>query len=119
MGICRIYHISAERHANARVRFLKIERTDKIWPSMKDVGAGLGVKNISDLVLKEINGIYGKKELTKEEIKCFKMTEREIYENFDNLSKHKLDMKNNKNVFVKNIVMTNIIKQCRDEKKVE
>ena len=47
------------------------------------------------------------------------MTEREIYENFDNLSKHKLDMKNNKNVFVKNIVMTNIIKQCRGEKKVE
>ena len=119
MCICKIYHISAERHTNAGVRFLKIERTDKIWPSMNDVGAGLGVKNISDLVLKEINGIYGKKELKKEEIKCFKMTEREIYENFDNLSKHKLDMKNNKNVFVKNIVMTNIIKQCRGEKKVE
>ena len=28
---------------------------------MKDVGAGLGVKNISDLVKKEICGIYGKK----------------------------------------------------------
>ena len=28
---------------------------------MKDVEAGLGVKNISDLVLKEIYGIYEKK----------------------------------------------------------
>ena len=51
---------------------------------MKNVGAGLGVKNISDLVLKEIYGIYEKKELTKEETKCYKMTEREIYKKFDN-----------------------------------
>ena len=28
---------------------------------MKDVGDGLGVKNVSDLVLKEIYGIYEKK----------------------------------------------------------
>ena len=28
---------------------------------MKDVKNGLGVKNISDLVLKEIYGAYGKK----------------------------------------------------------
>ena len=28
---------------------------------MKDVGDGLGVKNISDLVLKEIQGHYEKK----------------------------------------------------------
>ena len=43
---------------------------------MKDVGVVLGVKSISDLVLKEIQGIFRKKELTKEEIKCYKMTER-------------------------------------------
>ena len=41
----------------------------------KHVGAGLGVKNISDLVLKEIYGIYEKKELTKEEIRCFEYKE--------------------------------------------
>ena len=28
---------------------------------MKDVGSSMGVKNISDLVLKEIQGIYEKK----------------------------------------------------------
>ena len=35
---------------------------------MKCVGDGLDVKNISDLVLKEICGIYEKKKLTKDGI---------------------------------------------------
>ena len=90
---------------------------------MKDFGKGLGIKNISDIVLKEIYGIYGKKimkkKLTKEEIKDYKMTERKIYEKFDNLSKNELNTKSNKNVYVKNNVMTNIIKHCRGEKKEE
>ena len=84
---------------------------------MKDVGVGLGVKSISDLVLKEIHSSFGKKELTKEEIKCYKMTKREIFKKFDKLSEDKLNTKSNKNVFVKNTIMTNIIKHCRREKK--
>ena len=42
---------------------------------MKDSGESLGVKSISDLVLKEIHGICGGK-LTKEETKNYKMTEK-------------------------------------------
>ena len=38
----------------------------EIWPSMKDVGRGMDVKNISDLVLKEIHGICETKNPTKE-----------------------------------------------------
>ena len=45
------------------------------------------------------------------------MTEREIFEKFDKLSEDKLNTKSNKNVFVKNTIMTNIIKHCRGEKK--
>ena len=71
--------ISAEGYKNAGVHCLKIRKTDELWVGMKDVGVGLGVKSISDLVLKEICGIYEKKELTKEETKCYKMAEREIY----------------------------------------
>ena len=56
---------------------------------MKDVGDGLGVKSISDLVLKETHGICGKKELTKEETKCYKITEKEIFKKFDKLSEKK------------------------------
>ena len=74
---------------------------------MKDSGRGL----------KETYGIYGKIDLTKEEIKNYKMTEREIYENFDNLSEDELNTESNKNVYVRNNIMTNIIKHCRGEKK--
>ena len=108
---------SAKGYKNANVNCLKIRETDQLWISIKDVGDGLGVKNISDLVLKEIYGIYEKKELTKEETKCYKMTEREIFEKFDKLSEDKLNTKSNKNVFVKNTIMTNIIKNCKGEKK--
>ena len=45
------------------------------------------------------------------------MTEIEIYEKFDNLSKDELNTMSNKNVYVKNNVMTNIVKHCRGEKK--
>ena len=109
--------ISAEGYKNAGGNLLKIRKTDELWIRMKDVGDGLDVKNISDLVLKEIYGIYEKRKLTKEEIKCYKMTEREIFKKFDNLNEDELNTKSNKSVYVKNIIMTNIIKHCRGEKK--
>ena len=51
--------ISVEGYNNAGVHTIQIK--NDIWVIMKDVGNGLGVKNISDLVLKEIYGAYGKK----------------------------------------------------------
>ena len=53
--------ISASGYKNANVNFLKIRETDELWIKIKNVGDGLGVKNISDLVLKEIYGAYEKK----------------------------------------------------------
>ena len=111
--------IAAEGYKNANVRVLKIRKTGELWISIKDVGNGLGVKNISDLVLKEIYGIYEKRKLTKEEIKCYKMTEREIFKKFDNLNEDELNTKSNKNIYVKNNIITNIIKHCKGEKKEE
>ena len=46
---------------------------------MKNVGNGMGVKNISDLVLKKIHGILKTKNPTKEQIKKYKMTERDNF----------------------------------------
>ena len=46
-------------------RFLTIRITSEIWVNMKDVGSGMGVKNISDLVLKKIYGICETKNPTK------------------------------------------------------
>ena len=84
---------------------------------MKNVQDGLGVKNMPDLILKEIYGIYETKNLTKESIKKYKMTERKIFETFDDLSEGELNTKSNKNVYVRNDVMTTVIKRCRGEKK--
>ena len=42
---------------------------------MKNVQDGLVVQNISDLFRKEIYGIYRTKNLTKEQIKKYKMSE--------------------------------------------
>ena len=47
------------------------------------------------------------------------MTERGIFEKYDNLTKDELNIKTNKNVYVKNDVMSTVIKCCRGEKKKE
>ena len=62
----KISLISAEGYKNADVNHLIIKKTGELWVSIKDVGDGLGVKNISDLVLKEIQGICEKKKINKE-----------------------------------------------------
>ena len=48
-----MYLISAEWYKNANVKFLTIKSISEIWVNMKNVGSGMGVKNISDLVLKK------------------------------------------------------------------
>ena len=40
-----------------------------------------------------------------------------IFEKYDNLTEDELNTKSNKNIYVKNNVMSNIIKHCRGEKK--
>ena len=77
---------------------------------MKHVGSNMGVKNISDLVLKEIYGICETKNPTKEQVNEYKMTKRKIYKKFTNSSKQELNAKNNKRSYTKNYVMTTIIK---------
>ena len=110
MCIYKIYLISVEGYKNANVEFLTIKTTSEIWFSMKDVGSSMGVKSISDLVLKEIYGICETKNPTKEQVNEYKMAKREIYKKFTNLSKKELNTKNNKKTYVKNYVMTTIIK---------
>ena len=51
---------SVEGYENAKIICLKNKNGD-LWVIMKDVGNDLGVKNIFDLVLKEIYGAYEKK----------------------------------------------------------
>ena len=112
-----MYLIPAEGYKNADVHILRVQITGEFWPSIKGIGNGMGVKNISDLVLKKIYGICETKSPTKEQINEYKMTEKEIYEKSGNLSEDELNTKSNKNIYVRNVVMTTIIKPCRGEKK--
>ena len=73
-----MYLISAEGYKNGNVNFLTIKTTSKIWVSMKDVGSSMVVKNISDLALKEIDGICETKNPTKEQVNGYKMTKRKF-----------------------------------------
>ena len=94
----KMYLISAEGYKDEKLDFLTITTTtSEIWLSMKDTGSGMSVKNISDLVLKDIYGICEIKHSTKKQVNQYKMTKREIYEKFTNLSKKQLNTKNNKN----------------------
>ena len=108
--------MSAKGYKNANVEFLTINKTSEIWVNMKDVGSGMGVKNISDLVLKEIYGICATKNPTKKQVNEYKMTKRQFYKKFTNLSNKELNAKNNKKTYVRNDIMTTIIKRCRGEK---
>ena len=53
---------------------------------MKDDRSGMGVKNIFDLVLKEIYDICETKSPTKKQVNEYKMTKRDIYKKLTNLS---------------------------------
>ena len=55
--------------------------------------------------------------LPKNKFNEYKVAERKIYKKFDNLSEKELNRKNLKKTYVKNGVMTTIIKRCRGEKK--
>ena len=92
----KMYLISAEGLKNANVDFLTIKTTSEIWVGIKDVGSGMGVKKISDLVLKEVYDICETKTPTKEQVNEYKMTKRKIYKKFTNSSKQELNAKNNK-----------------------
>ena len=112
-----MYLISADGYINARVHILTVKKTGEIWVSMKNLPDGLGVKIMSGLILKEIYGRYGTKNLTEEQIRRYKMTERRIYKKYDSLSENELNKKSNKKVYVKKDVMIFVIKHCRGEKK--
>ena len=74
----KIYLISAEWYKNENVDFLTIKATSEIWVSMKDVGSGRGVKNISDLALKEIYGILETKNPAKEQVMNIKRQKKKF-----------------------------------------
>ena len=80
----KMYLISAEGYKNAGVHILRVRKTGKIWASMKNVQDVLGVKNMSDVILKEIYGIYETKDLQKSRLKNTKWLKEKFLKNLIN-----------------------------------
>ena len=112
----KMYLISAEGYKNANVEFLTIKTTSEIWVNMKDVGSGMGVKKHIWFSFKRNIWYLWNKKSYKKQVNEHKMTKREIYKKFTNLSEKELNTQNNKNPYIRNAVMTTIIKRCRGEK---
>ena len=62
--------ISAKAYENAKLHTIQVK--NNIWVSRKDVENGLGVKNMSDLVLKELYGAYEKNNSQKKKLNAVK-----------------------------------------------
>ena len=62
---------------------------------------------------------YEGKNLTDNEIKKYKMTEGEIFEKYDNLCENELNSENNKEVYIRKVVMTSVIVSSKKKRKKE
>ena len=62
--------ISVEGYKNAKVHTIQVK--NDLWIGIKDIGNGLRVKNISDLVLKEMQSHYEKKDQQKKKLNALK-----------------------------------------------
>ena len=69
--------ISVENYRNA-VHTITIGNRELFWVRMHDVQKGLGIKNISDLVRKEIHGIFENNNATKDQLKSIKVWKRMV-----------------------------------------
>ena len=70
--------ITVQAYVEARVQTIKVGNKKLFWVKMIDVQKGTGLKNMPDLVKKEIFGLFGTKNPTKEQKKKYIRTENEI-----------------------------------------
>ena len=76
--------IIVEAYQNARVHTINVKNKDFFWGKMKDVQDRLGIKNISDLLRKEMCGRFGTKDLTEKQKMKYIRSEYQITNNFRN-----------------------------------
>ena len=105
----KIVFITADNYADAGVHTVTVKDKTLFWVKMIDVQNGLGLKNIGDLLRKEMYGICETKNITKEQKKKYIRTKKEINKELQN------DYYNYK--YVKSDLMEKIIKNCRGVKK--
>ena len=100
--------ITGEAYQNSTVHTITVKNKHIFWVKMKDVQGRLGIKNISDLLRKEICGRFGTKDLTEKQRMKYIKSEYQITKNFKDSNLYKN---------AKNKLMEKIIKSCRGVKK--
>ena len=70
--------ITVQNYNNADVHTVTVGSRELFWVKMIDVQNALGIKNISDLVRKEICGIFETQNPTKKQIRKYKLSQKEI-----------------------------------------
>ena len=98
--------ISVEKYTNAKVCTIRVSNKKIYWVRMYDAQERIGVKNMPDLVRKEIWGIFRTKNPTKDQIRKYKRREKELDHNSTATF-----------VYVRSDLMSRIIKSYRSEKK--
>ena len=99
--------ITLQNYTDAEVHTITVVNGQLFWVKMIDIEKGLGIQNISDLVRKNIKGIFETKNPTKKQIGKCKCSQKEISKKLTDDSKIK---------YARNDRMENIIKNCRGVK---
>ena len=77
--MCKMFKVTAQTFAKNCFHTIKVNKTDKksvLWIKMIDIRKYLGVKNIHDLVDKEIEGKFRTYNLTINKLKSIKYIEQ-------------------------------------------
>ena len=96
--------LKIENFVNAGVKTVQIKDVKHFWVKMKDVGDRLGLKNMSDAVIKEINGT------NCNDCEKYKRSLQKLTGNMDD---------NMKDKYIRNDIAEKIIKNCRRVKKTK
>ena len=72
--------ITVQAYKNAGIDIVIVKSKELLWVKTSDVQNGLGLKNVLDLVRKEICGIFETKNLTKEQKRKYIKTKSKISE---------------------------------------
>ena len=72
--------ITVEAYKHAKVHTITVKNKKLFWVKMIDMLFGLNIKNIPDLLRKEICGIFETKDLTEEQRKMYIKSEYQITE---------------------------------------
>ena len=74
----KMFDISFEKYIDAKLCTITVGNKELFWVRMHDVQERLGVKYMSDLVRKEIHGIFETKTPMKDQIRKYKRREKEL-----------------------------------------